>query len=86
MYVPVSVRFMFLITRSPTNDRVLPCESNHFITGNGIELLPSHDSSSVSVSLTVVLPVISGGLKTGKKNILKKKFNKSVSQNLAGMK
>ena len=65
MYVPALVRVMFVTLSGPKNARTWPVEFIHLTVGRGCELLVSQNRLRVSVSLTVVMPVITGGLKSG---------------------
>ena len=55
---------MLLMSRIEVKLSSSPSGENHWIVGSGLELVESHIRCSVSPSLTVVSPVISGALKT----------------------
>ena len=55
---------MLLMTRTEVKPRDSPSGENHWTVGSGLELEESHIRCSVSPSLTVVSPMISGDLKT----------------------
>ena len=55
---------MLLMTMTEVTLSSSPSGENHWTVGSGLELEESHIRCSVSPSLTVVSPVISGGMKT----------------------